>query len=369
MARRNPNESQEQSELEISALTSSDDHDAQPTSGLGGFVGRLFKLPWAGSEPADHDRGRALRRAVRAEDLGRVRKMLKEGVGVNESQEASLACIATRRRNLEMLTLLKEAGVDVNQGDRRNKASRVRTPLQEAARKGWMEGVEFLLKAGARLDEEDDVGATALTLAVRAGKQSAARRLIQAGASPEGGATARMAPLHEVATRDIAQMLLDAGAQVDAPDRSGATSLHHQAKAGRAEMVDFLLKAGAHVGAVDQRGRTPLFSPGAKGEVLAVFQRLLGAGANPQWRDAEMNTFAHLVAARCVSPKVLEWVYEQHPDLWGMKNKSGETPLDIVTARGFHPLSLRIKSDQDRQARRSGLHDVKARSVFDPPTE
>lgn len=364
--RRHAQESQEQSELEISAITTSDDFDNQP-SGLGGLVGRLFRLPWAGSEPADHDRGRALRKAVRAEDIPRIKKMIKEGVGVNESQEASLACIATRRRNLELLGLLKDAGVDLNQGDRRNRASRTRTPLQEAARKGWSEGVDFLIKAKVELDAEDDVGATALTLAVRAGKQSVVKMLLAAGASPDGGESARMAPLHEAASPDMAKLLLEHEALLDSRDKSGATSLHHQARAGRADMIDFLLLTGAELEVQDERGRTALFCPGAKGEVLSVFQKLLERGANTTVRDVEMNTFVHLAATRCVSPKVLEWLYEKKPELWSIKNKSGETPLDIITSRAFIPLSMRIKSEQERASRRAGMLEVKSQSIFENP--
>lgn len=362
---RNAHESQEQSELEISAITTSDDYT--PATGLGGLVGRLFRLPWVGSEPADHDRGRALRRAVRAEDLPRIKKMLKEGVGVNESQEASLACIATRRRNLELLALLKEAGVSLAEGDRRNRASRIRTPLQEASRKGWAEGVDFLTRAGVDIDAEDDVGATALTLAVRAGKRGIVHRLLAAGASPEGGKSARMAPLHEVANAELADVLLQAGANLEAQDKSGATSLHHQAKAGRADMVTFLLDKGANLEAKTHAGRTALFSPGSHGEVLSVFQKLLEQGADTTVRDHEMNTFVHLAATRCVNPKVLEWLYESHPELWNVKNKSGETPLDIVTARAFVPLSLRIRSDLERKSKKTGLVDVKSHSIFDAP--
>lgn len=364
--RRHAQESQEQSELEISAITTSDDYDHQ-APGLGGIVSRLFKLPWVGSEPADHDRGRALRKAVRAEDIPRIKKMLKEGVGVNESQEASLACIATRRRNLELLDLLKEAGVDLNQGDRRNRASRTRTPLQEAARKGWAEGVEYLIKARVDLDAEDDVGATALTLAVRAGKHGVAKKLLVAGASASGGKSARMAPLHEAASPEMATLLLEHGADLETRDRGGATALHHQARAGRADMVDFLLVSGADLEAKDERGRTALFCPGAKGEVLSIFQKLLGKGADASVRDLEMNTFIHLAATRCVSPKVLEWLYEKKPELWAIKNKSGETPLDIITSRAFIPLSMRIKAEQERTARRAGLLEVKSHSIFEGP--
>ncbi len=342
-------ESQEQSELEISAITDADEQ-APVSRGLGGFVGRLFRLPWVGSEPVDHDRGRELRRAVRAEDIARVRKMLRDGVGVNQSQEASLACIATRRQNLELLDVLIGAGADLDTGDRRNRSSRTRTPLQEASRKGWLDGIDALVRAGADLECMDETGATALTLAVRSGKHHASRRLLAAGANARGGDEARMTPMHEAVTADMGSMLLEYGADINARDRAGATPLHHQAKAGRLAMVEFCLNNGAQLDALDGRGRGVLFFPGGKGEALLVFKHLVAAGANKELRDGEMNTWSHFAATRCSNPKVLEWVYEQSPDHWFLKNKSGETPWDLITSRGFLPLSQRIRSDQEKRS-------------------
>lgn len=363
--RRRNDASQEQSELEISAITDVEEQAPAP-KGFSGLVGRLFKLPWAGSEPVDHDRGRELRRAVRAEDLGRVRKMLKDGVGVNQSQEASLACIATRRQNLELLQILIEAGADLETGDRRNRASRTRTPLQEAARKGWLAGLEALLSAGVDLETEDESGSTALTLAVRSGKHHAARRLLKAGANPSGGAKSKLHPLHEAATPEMGALLLEQGAEIDVRDLTDSTPLHHQARAGRLAMVAFCLENGANIEAIDNRGRTALFFPGSKGESQAIFRHLIQAGANTELRDAEMNTWCHLAATRCANPKVLEWVYEQSPGLWFLKNKSGETPWDSITSRGFQNLSMRIRSEQSKQGSPDRAGARQEFSVFEP---
>ena len=361
-------ESQEQSELEISVITSSDDDVVEaPKSGVAGLVGRLFRLPWGASEPVDHDRGRALRRAVRAEDLPLIRKMIQEGVGVNESQEASLACIATRRRNTELLELLIGAGVNLDQGDRRNRASRVRTPLHEAARKGWLEGVELLIKAGAGLEVQDDAGATALSLAVRASKHGVVKRLLDAGAKTQATPLARMAPIHEATTVDMVDMLLDAGASLEETDQTGATPLYHHAKAGRVEMVAYLLEKGAEVDAADKRGRTALFAPGAKGDVQATFEKLFEKNPQRDLRDQEMNSFVHLAATRCVSPKALEWLYRQTPHMWALKNRAGETPVDILTARGFHPLANRIRADEDHRIKNAEQVSTESQSLFDVP--
>lgn len=364
-------DTQDQSDLEITISTDPTEGPSELSElaerrGLTSLVGRLFRLSWADSEPVDHDRGRELRRAVRGEDVPRVRKMLRDGVGVNESQEASLACIATRRRNLELLQVLIDAGVDINQADRRNRASRSRTPLQEAARKGWVDGVDLLLKSGVQVDVEDEVGATALLLAVRSTRVVCAQRLLDAGANPAGGKAARLAPLHEASTPEMAALLLDAGANISQRDTSGATALHHQAKAGRPMMIEFLLSRGAQLDAVDDRGRSPLFFCGAKGDAIGVFVRLIQAGASLSVRDEEMNSFLHLACTRCMNVRVLEELYPLTPGIWDTKNRSGETPVDILKARGFHGLVQRIENDMRSQERKDSVMEAKRYSLFDP---
>ena len=141
MSRKNsPDDNTQYQETEISELTGltdleQDRKDENPT-----LWRRIIRLV-QGAPEEEHDKGRALRRAVRNQDIDLVTSMINKGYGVNSSQEASLACICSRRMNLSMLKLLIEAGVDINKPDRRSQNSRARTALQEASRKGWVEGV------------------------------------------------------------------------------------------------------------------------------------------------------------------------------------------------------------------------------------
>jgi len=78
----------------------------------------------------------------------------------------------------------------------------------------------------------------------------------------------------------VVEVLLDAGASVDAKDDVlGGTPLHFAAEHGHHAVVERLLAAGATVDLVDTEGRTPLHWAAEKGHD-ATLERLLAAGAS-----------------------------------------------------------------------------------------
>jgi len=355
-----PHDWEEPSELEVSGYT--EDDGVNPVEQ--GLLGKLFKLPWIGSKPDDHDKGRELRRAVRAQDMEKVRKMLAQGVGVNESQEASLACIATRRQNLNLLKILIDASVDINASDKRNKASKSRTPLMEAARKGWIEGVDLLIKEKCNLEFADESGYTALHLAVRSGKGEVVKQLLRAGALASGNPKCRLLPIHEAATPEILADLLNHGSSISDLDKMGATSLHHQVRAGRPAMVEHLIRMGSDINALDYQGRTPIFYLSTKGDTEMVFKVLRRENAQLDVRDHDMNSFAHLVASRCIHAKTIEMAFDASIDLWNQKNHNGETPYDLVASRGFHQIAQKIKKELQIKKSKEELKEESTFSVY-----
>ncbi len=69
-----------------------------------------------------------------------------------------------------------------------------------------------------------------------------------------------MTPLHEAAAMghlEVARLLLERGADVNAKNKHGFTPLHFAAGIGHTDVAKLLLEHGADVNAKDEHGRTP----------------------------------------------------------------------------------------------------------------
>lgn len=350
-----------QSQIDGPSLATDDD-EVPNVSWLGKIVRTITK-----AQPPDVERARELRRAVRSQDHKTAEKLLSGGVGVYEDQEASLGCIATRRSDREMLDLLIRAGVDINQADRRSRDHKSRTPLMEAARKGWEDGIQLLLDAKANTEVADETGATALCLAVRGGKTASAKKLLEAGANPNGTGGPdhqQMVPLHEAANDEMVEALINAGAYVNAKDRQNFTPLHYHARAGRLSILRRLLAAGADANALDKNNRTPIFMVGQRGDSLGSLNLLIEHGANLDVVDREQNTFIHLICARAEDPKVFELLASLKPLMFSRQNQVGETPRDILSVRGYRDLASRLTMTDDERRRKGDFVAPERRSLM-----
>ena len=161
------------------------------------------------------------------------------------------------------------------------------SPVADAAARGDVETVRSLVRQGADVNAAQGDGMTALHWAAEEGSLELAEVLIHAGARVD--ARTRLGsytPLHLASQWGhvaVVKALLAAGADANAPTTTGAVRpLHFAAESGSVETLHALVEGGADVnGAEQQWGHTPLMFAAAKNRAAAI-TALLQRGADPE---------------------------------------------------------------------------------------
>ena len=130
------------------------------------------------------------------------------------------------------------------------------------------------------------VRAGELTDAVKADDLKRVQALISGGADVnESGLFGN--PLHMAVAKgsvEIARVLIDAGADIEAEGSSGAHPLHTAALGNKTAVTALLIEHGANVDARDSKAMTPLIVSATFGYVK-IAGALLEAGADPELED------------------------------------------------------------------------------------
>ena len=167
--------------------------------------------------------------------------------------------------------------VDRVSGDKKKEA-----PLIQAVQAGDLKKAKKLIANGTNVNQTDDVGFPALSIAAGRGDENMTKLLLDAGAN----VNARSATLEDTALARAAQngnsqtvhVLLAASAHIDDRDGSGWTPLFNAALTGDADIVETLLSAGADVNARSSNGWTALKEAQMRG-YGNIARRLKSAGA------------------------------------------------------------------------------------------
>ena len=166
-----------------------------------------------------------------------------------------------------------------------------KTPLHLAAILGGPSTVQVLLNAGADVNARDGADQTPLH---NAANSSIVQVLLAAGADVNARDGNDRTPLHNAANLTIIQALLAAGADVNARDTSGNTPLYSIDYRGGVAEAQALLDAGANLNVRNLWGRTPLVTVTEEDpKQIGLFMLMVGAGANLDTRDYYGNTRLH----------------------------------------------------------------------------
>jgi len=136
--------------------------------------------------------------------------------------------------------------------------------------------------------------------------------------------------------REVAELLVRAGASVTAANRYGVTPLSLACTNGNAGMIELLLKSGADANAPLPDGETPLMTAARTGRLASV-KALLSAGAAVDGRDTRRGQTALMWAAAEGHAEVVQALIDAGADIRARVG-SGLTPLLFAVREGRIPV-------------------------------
>jgi ankyrin len=186
---------------------------------------------------------------------------------------------------------------------------------------------------------EPDEGCSAMHVAVLFNNHELVARLVAAGGNVNARNEMQQTPLHMFSdgfgddeAAAVAQLLIDAKADVNAVDFDGRTPCHCVARCGYGKTLETMIVAGASVHARDSRGRTPLFDAqnASAMSVLIAEKSDVNAldmyGNSPchamcERGNAEADVASRLALLRAAGAKI------------DLQNNDGVTPLHVAAER------------------------------------
>ncbi|XP_033641726.1 death-associated protein kinase 1-like isoform X2 [Asterias rubens] len=213
--------------------------------------------------------------------------------------------------------------------------------LLSAAMSGETNKLRRCIQQGANVNARDIqllFARTPLHYAAGSGYDAICDILIQAGAGVNAVDKNGRSPLHYAAKSDhvhICKAMLQVSALLEQTDQFGDTPLLTAASWGSSGVCQALISAGANVTAKNQHGHSVLHEASAAGHVDTC-KTLINAGASPFALDQLCNTPLHSAVS---SGKIntCRILLDKGSDV-NARNKDGNTALHIACTQGHHQM-------------------------------
>ncbi|XP_071280326.1 ankyrin repeat domain-containing protein 16 isoform X2 [Agelaius tricolor] len=133
--------------------------------------------------------------------------------------------------------------------------------------------------------------------------------------------------------RDVLEFLVqEVGMDMEVANGDYKRPLHEAASMGHQECVSFLLERGASVDCLKKADWTPLMMACTR-KNLEVIKTLVEHGANPLLRNKDGWNCFH-IASREGHPEVLRYLLHVSPSCWDTESTTGRTPLHTAAMHG-----------------------------------
>ncbi|RBA10433.1 hypothetical protein FPRO05_05022 [Fusarium proliferatum] len=261
--------------------------------------------------------------------------------------------MASSRGHVELVKLLIQRGADINQV-----AANGYSPLFMAVCYDDSELIELLIDEGAELDEIQFEGQMFSLLDVAAGKGflNSVKALINKGVEPTRskplffaasyGAYRGFSSYFEVKKapawleprrlryRQVLEVLLQSGANVNTSDVCGLSPLHRHSVSGFIEIAEILIQKSAGLNMKSVAGETPLHCASRNGH-LRVTQLLVQHGADVASKDNRGRTPLHYACISGNLEVVNLIIGSSHTQTLDEADHWGSTPLSLAARFGW----------------------------------
>jgi ankyrin repeat protein len=240
--------------------------------------------------------------------------------------------VACRKGHLRTCQVLIDVGADVSIA-----ATSGYAPLYIASLEGHTEVVKLLLKAGADINVASDDGFTALYVAAQEGREEVCRVLLENGAEVDKADNDGFLPMYLAAQHGFAGLIrifIDVG-KADVNQTSTDSNypfLYIAAQSGHDEIIQILLAAGATINAATKEGSTPLWTAAHQGHITAS-KVLIEAGGDVNRADDDGFTPLYLAAANNGHDVICRMLVEAGAEV-DKANNDLVTPLYVAAENG-----------------------------------
>jgi ankyrin repeat protein len=196
------------------------------------------------------------------------------------------------------------------------------------------------------------IGASAVALGMSVGSLGAARSDV-ADAVMKGDKAAVHA-------------LLQQHTDVNTPQADGTTALHWAVYRDDVEMADLLIQAGAKVQAANREGATPLFLASVNGKAVMI-EKLLKGGADPNLPVLPHGETALMMAARTGNVDAIKTLLDYGADVDARESLRGTTAL-MWAAEQEHPSAVGLLTEYGADVSARSNPATLGRSAYLAPT-
>ena len=188
-------------------------------------------------------------------DIGMVKSLLEKGVYIHtQDKDGKCAVVAAAYGNyVEVAELLIEAGADVNMKDNTLQSAYLIATCEIPVSKTQTDLLKLTLKAGADVHRTDSYNGTGLIRAADRGYVEIIKELLKTDIRINHVNKIGWTALLEAIIlgsggkqhTEVVRLLVDAGADVNLPDKDGITPLSHAKTKNYIEIIKILENAGA----------------------------------------------------------------------------------------------------------------------------